>query len=189
MRTIYLTHISRVSTQDLLSLLEIRNTPVVRNSMLTSHVISPDEHLSWSRSISTQSPTYIMYSDSSLIVGFLSSSENLSTSQSVDWAFYLKPSIRGALPVAIEFYYLNYLFKNPHLHSVNCQVLSHNHTVMSLHRKFGFIETHKTSTYDNQILHHFELQRDVWQTISKSLTSRYSSLLQRYCFLHDIKPD
>ena len=125
-----------------LSILAIRNQPAVRLNMYTSHLISEDEHARWVDRLAADTSVQffaVMFRDE--IIGGASLYAISAQNQRADWAYYLDETAQGkGFGAALEFRFLDYVFQHTDTLKLNCEVLGFNEAVISLHKKFGFVE-------------------------------------------------
>lgn len=130
------------STEQQLEILTIRNHDAVRKSMYTEHEIGVNEHLSWINRLKgdPKSQVFVVLKEGVTPVGTVSVNQIDRLHKKADWAFYLHPSEQGGLGSVLEFAVLDYVFDRLDLQKLNCEVLETNPVVVSLHKKFGFVE-------------------------------------------------
>ncbi len=118
----------------------LRNQDDVRKYMYTSHEISEQEHKSWIASLSgnvKQRVFVVIFNDEP--AGVVSLSAINITQKTADWAFYLDSGLQGkGLGSLVEFWMLDYAFKEAGLEKLNCEVLEVNQPVIKMHQRFGF---------------------------------------------------
>lgn len=120
-----------------------RNHPDIRKNMYNDQIITTEEHQAWLNNLKSTSTTrvFIAYKDT-LPIGIVSINNINTVHKTAEWAFYLNPeylSTKG-LGTLMEYHFLNYVFDDYDIVKLNCQVLEINPSVISLHKKFGFIE-------------------------------------------------
>jgi UDP-4-amino-4,6-dideoxy-N-acetyl-beta-L-altrosamine N-acetyltransferase len=132
--------ILELSPAEQLRILAIRNQPEVRRNMYTSHEISEAEHQAWLQKLARDDSTrFFAVSYNQEIVGGVSLNAISAANARADWAYYLDASLQGkGLGSALEYVFLNRVFGEFGLLKLNCEVLSFNEKVISLHQKFGF---------------------------------------------------
>lgn len=124
------------------AILSIRNEPDVRRNMYTSHQIQPSEHEAWLQSLveSAKSKFYAVLREGAVIGGVGISAIDRAHSRA-DWAYYLSTKTRGrGIGSALEFKFLDHVFKIEGINKLNCEVIEWNAAVVKLHKKFGFVE-------------------------------------------------
>lgn len=130
----------RPMTEEYLDLvLEWRNKPEIRNNMYTTHIITRDEHYSWFEKIKQDiSKRYLICTYLDQPVGVVNFIDINPVHKTAMWAFYSGNTSKRGVGSWMEFLALNYAFEELLLEKLNCEVLSFNYPVVSLHRKFGF---------------------------------------------------
>jgi UDP-4-amino-4,6-dideoxy-N-acetyl-beta-L-altrosamine N-acetyltransferase len=126
--------------QELLSILQIRNEEKIRNNMFNNDLIEVDDHLNWFNKIKdSQQNFFYIIEYSNKIIGGLSLINIHKEKNSAEWAFYISQNINlVGLGALIEYKAIDYFFQNFDLFCLNCYVMKHNHSVIKLHKKFGF---------------------------------------------------
>lgn len=119
-----------------------RNLERVRRNMYTDHLISDDEHRAWFESVRDRPDTRLLiYEEESIPIGFVSFTGINIRDQRATWAFYIgAESVRRGAGSRMEFLALDYAFDSLALRKLTCEVLAFNHSVVKMHRKFGFVE-------------------------------------------------
>lgn len=142
MRTFTLKNICNCSTEQQGVVLEIRNEYNIRKEMYTDRLISNDEHYSYIENLRNDKSrvTFVVLSDNTDPVGVLSISQIDRTHLKCDWAFYLTSNTRGGVGSAMELFLIDFVFDRLGMKKLNCEVIETNTAVVSLHKKFGFIE-------------------------------------------------
>lgn len=134
--------ITELNWTEQLRLLELRNQENVRNNMYTNHIITEDEHIGWIARLKGADHTkfFAVFLDGK-IIGGISLTAISRPNKRADWAFYLDENLQGrGLGSALEFKFLDYVFLDNDFEKLNCEVLDFNKAVVSLHKKFGFVE-------------------------------------------------
>jgi len=141
MTIIYLRKISSCTDIQKSNLLKIRNDVDIRNNMFTDHIITKSEHLEWLECCEND-PTKIIYLVlvDDLVRGMVALTGFDQRHLKSDWAFYFDKSFRGPIAAAVEYHFLNFVFKNKKIKKLNCQVIQTNNIARRLHAKFGFSE-------------------------------------------------
>jgi UDP-4-amino-4,6-dideoxy-N-acetyl-beta-L-altrosamine N-acetyltransferase len=124
-------------------LLEWRNDPSVAQYMYTTEPISREVHDEWfSRQLTLDDRKGWVITMDGLGVGAAFVSQIDRENSRASWAFYLADaSTRGrGVGTAVEYLVLEYVFGDLGLHKLCCEVLSFNQAVVTMHKKFGFVE-------------------------------------------------
>jgi UDP-4-amino-4,6-dideoxy-N-acetyl-beta-L-altrosamine N-acetyltransferase len=123
--------------------MEWRNNPDVARYMYQSDPIARDVHDAWfTRLLSAQDRQGWAIVMDGKPVGAAFVTEIDTHSRHASWAFYLAdPDTRGrGVGSAVEYLVLEHAFTGLGLHKLCCQVLSFNQAVVSMHKKFGFVQ-------------------------------------------------
>ena len=135
---IKLTRFKKFSQDIALSILEIRNDDNVRKNMINDHLIKPDDHISWLKNniINVKNIFYIVYikNEISGLIRFIINDEK------AEWSYYLNKNCKNIYGAFVEYIAIEKIFDMKGVHELECQVLSFNNKVLSLHQKFGFIQ-------------------------------------------------
>lgn len=139
----------REATEADLSLIRVwRNHPQVRAASLTTHEISPEEHLAWWRGVSADPSRQILvftYQDQP--AGVVTIADLDRHSREATWGYYLDYAglqDRGELLPAwmtLEREAIGYAFDELGLARLGGETLAWNTPVLDLHRRYGFRET------------------------------------------------
>jgi len=130
--------IRHLEDKDLNIILEWRNHPSIRKSMLSQHVITMSEHLDWYKSISSNKNFIPMiYEEENLSVGYVSFSLICNT-HSADWGFYSSPFSPKGTGIRMGVAALDFAFKELNLEEIYGQTLISNKISQNFHSKLGF---------------------------------------------------
>ncbi len=141
MTKILLREIIKCNDEQKRAILEIRNKKSVRQFMYTDHEISPKEHAEWVENLKSdnQQIVFVVFVDK-LVCGSVSVNAIDRIHLKSNWSLYLDEKIRGGVVAAIEFSFINFVFRKLGLEKLNCEVIQTNENVVKLHKKFGFLE-------------------------------------------------
>lgn len=133
---------AKLSPEESLEILSVRNEPEVRRNMYAQQVIDVAEHRRWMADISARRDVkWFAVTIGGPIIGGVGLTAIAPTHRRSDWAFYLSTNAQGSgLGSALEFKFLCWAFGAFGLNKLNCEVLAFNEPVIALHRKFGFVE-------------------------------------------------
>lgn len=124
---------------DLETILEWRNAPSVRKNMYTQDIISIEQHRAWWSDVSLRDDKrYYICEEFGVAVGVVAFTDINFKSCNASWAFYADPNARKGTGSSMELLALDHAFLDMKLHKLYCEVLSFNHGVISMHKKFGF---------------------------------------------------
>lgn len=125
-----------------LHILSIRNQTAIRHNMYTSHEISESEHFRWiERLMHDASTHFFAVLLDNKIIGGVSLNAISKANQRADWAYYIDVESQGhGIGSALEFKFLDYVFGKLGIFKLNCEVFTFNERVISLHKRFGFVE-------------------------------------------------
>jgi len=91
----------------------------------------------------------------------------------ISWGYWIGEQSFLGLGALIPPCFYNFIFETTRIKSIRAEVLSHNHKVLSMHKKMGYreIETTKTSTHnkDSILEHILVLDKKDWMSDSGSL--------------------
>ena len=141
--SIKLTRFKNFSENIALSILEIRNQDHIRKNMINDQIIKLDDHINWLKNniIDKKNIFYLIYIKSQVsgLVRFIINKNK------AEWSFYLAKNCRNIYGAYIEYLAIDKIFKIKKIDTLECQVLSCNPKILSLHKKFGFtiIKTEK----------------------------------------------
>jgi hypothetical protein len=159
--SIKLTRFKKFSKDIALTILEIRNQDHIRKNMINDQVIKFDGHVNWLKDniINKKNIFYLIYIKNKVsgLVRF-TIKEN-----KAEWSFYLDKNCKNIYGAYIEYLAIEKAFGIKKIDTLECQVLSYNFRILSLHKKFGFNITRveKNILYrENKYLDVFFLMND-----------------------------
>ena len=133
---IKLTRFKNLSEDIASTILEIRNQDHIRKNMINDQIIKFDDHINWLKNNITdkQNIFYLIYIKSKIagLVRFIINKNK------AEWSFYLEKNCRNIYGAFIEYLAIEKIFKLKRIDILECQVLSENLRILSLHKKFGF---------------------------------------------------
>lgn len=131
-----------LAESDLLTMLEWRNAPSVRENMYTKHEISEAEHRNWfARQKNDEHSRWYIYEDEmSKPQGVVYFTQYQLEQRNSFWGFYAGQNAKPGLGACMELDALDHAFTSLGLHKLNCEVIATNNKVVNLHKKFGFKE-------------------------------------------------
>jgi hypothetical protein len=107
--------------------------------MINDQIIKFDDHISWLKSsiVEKKNIFYLIYIKSKVsgLVRFVINKNK------AEWSFYLDKNCKNVYGAYIEYLAIEKIFMNKKIDTLECQVLSFNSRILSLHEKFGFIIT------------------------------------------------
>jgi UDP-4-amino-4,6-dideoxy-N-acetyl-beta-L-altrosamine N-acetyltransferase len=123
--------------------LDWRNDPSVAQYMYTTEPISRETHDAWfTRQLEMKDRRGWVITMDGKGVGSAFLSDIDLQNRRATWAFYLADSATRGRGVgsAVEYLILEEAFGRLGLHKLCCEVLSFNQAVVTMHKKFGFVE-------------------------------------------------
>jgi UDP-4-amino-4,6-dideoxy-N-acetyl-beta-L-altrosamine N-acetyltransferase len=143
-----------------LSILEIRNQDHIRKNMINDQIIKFDDHINWLKNsiIEKKNIFYLIYIKNKVsgLVRFIIHKNK------AEWSFYLDKNCKNVYGAYIEYLAIEKIFKNKKIDTLECQVLSFNSRILSLHEKFGFMITR----VEKNILHRNNTNIDIFFLIN-----------------------
>jgi UDP-4-amino-4,6-dideoxy-N-acetyl-beta-L-altrosamine N-acetyltransferase len=120
-----------------------RNMPEVAKYMYTDHQITEEEHNLWFDAVQKGSGRkywIIVYEKEE--VGLVNLYDIDPLNRRCFWAFYIaSKNVRGkGVGSIVEYHILKHVFEDLDYNKLCCEVLSSNHTVVDMHKNFGFQE-------------------------------------------------
>ena len=133
---IKLTRFKIFSKKIALSILEIRNDNNIRKNMINDHLIKLEDHINWLKNniIDEKNIFYIVYIKNKIsgLIRFIINEDK------AEWSFYLNKNSKNIYGAFVEYVAIEKIFELKKINQLECQVLSFNNRVLSLHQKFGF---------------------------------------------------
>lgn len=130
----------KISEDDLLSILEWRNAPEVREHMYSKHIISEAEHRSWYErmKLDPQSIWYMHEDENGKPDGVVYFTDYSKNNKNSFWGFYASPNAPKGTGSKLGMEALDEAFNFLNLHKLNAEVLASNLPSLGLHKKLGF---------------------------------------------------
>lgn len=147
-----------------------RNHPSISKQMINTNLVQEQEHNDWLDKILTSDSEYLLVAkDVGEPIGIIRLSID-NQIRSGEWAFYAKPESKKGTGAILEFLALDFAFLKIGLTHLNCKVLNTNIEVISLHKKFGFLNNGSSNISDGRILQHFVTTSDSWNHKREALS-------------------
>jgi UDP-4-amino-4,6-dideoxy-N-acetyl-beta-L-altrosamine N-acetyltransferase len=129
-----------MTAADLDGVLALRNHAEIRRYMLTQHVISMEEHVSWFEHASQNSGIdLLIFEIDGVCRGFVQLKE-IDYPGVVTWGFYVHPNAPKGAGRKLGLAALDYAFKKNRLHKVCGQALNWNRPSIQFHKSLGFTQ-------------------------------------------------
>ncbi len=131
-----------LTESDLLTMLEWRNAPAVRENMYTKHEISEAEHRNWfARQQDDEHSRWYIYEDKwNKPEGVVYFTQYEPERQNSFWGFYASPNAKAGTGSCILLEALDHAFFKLGLHKLNSEALVKNAKSIGIHKKMGFQE-------------------------------------------------
>jgi UDP-4-amino-4,6-dideoxy-N-acetyl-beta-L-altrosamine N-acetyltransferase len=120
-----------------------RNMPEVAKYMYTDHQITEEEHNRWfDAALKDSNRKYWIIVYEKEEVGLVNLYDIDPLNRRCFWAFYIaSKNVRGkGVGSIVEYHILKHVFEDLDYNKLCCEVLSSNHTVVDMHKNFGFQE-------------------------------------------------
>lgn len=129
----------KMEESDLPIVLNWRNDERVRVNMYTDHVISPEEHAAWWARESDNSASRLLIAEiEGSAIGVVIFTKYTGKAGIATWAFYAGENAPKGAGSQMETAALDYAFGVLQVRKLECEVLSFNKSVISLHLRHGF---------------------------------------------------
>ena len=176
-------NISKVSNENILQLLKIRNQKNIRIKMFNKKFITKQDHYFWLNNIKkNQKEDFFIIYYKNVICGGLGIKNLNKRLKDCDWAFYVSDKFNfPGLGASIEFKSINFIFYKYKLSRIYCYVLKNNKNVINLHKKFFFskvliveskFKNYNTNISKNNVIK-FCLDFKKWKIKSKKLITKF----------------
>jgi UDP-2,4-diacetamido-2,4,6-trideoxy-beta-L-altropyranose hydrolase/UDP-4-amino-4,6-dideoxy-N-acetyl-beta-L-altrosamine N-acetyltransferase len=137
--------IREMTHDDLLMVLEWRNSSKVKSYMNTQHKISFEEHCIWfDRVIKDNSRAVLIYESLNQPMGFVQFS-NLESKEGAIWGFYMAPNASKGSGSEMGKAALKYAFTRLGTTKIFGRVMIDNYASINFHKKLGFESTAKSA--------------------------------------------
>ena len=144
-----------LTVEDLELVRKWRNSDFVSQYMYTKSYINELEQITWfSKIIKSKDSYYWLIKFGNLKVGVVNITSINLENNSCNWAYYIGELDYVGMGVGVktEFQLIEKVFFDLNLNILNCEVISENLEVLSLHKKFGFKEiSHLKSSFKKDI--------------------------------------
>lgn len=153
--------------EDLGLVLEWRNSERIRNSMISNHIISWEEHLSWFKNLK-ESDTYLIFEYMGQPAGMVNFTEINIPQGTGWWGFYVgKAGLPRGTGLLMGYLGLTYVFENLKSNMVLSKVLAANQVSLAYHKRLGFSEDVMEKQYifrdgENQEIVYFSYEFEKW---------------------------
>ena len=118
-----------------------RNLPEIAQYMYSDHEIGEDEHNRWfDRAMANSTRRYWIVEIDAKPVGLVNIYDIDLSNSRAKWGMYVvdpRAQLHGA-GAHVEFMVLEYVFREPNLHKLACEVLETNPRTLAMHKRFGF---------------------------------------------------
>jgi UDP-4-amino-4,6-dideoxy-N-acetyl-beta-L-altrosamine N-acetyltransferase len=136
--SIKLTRFNKFSDDIALLILEIRNQDHIRKNMINDKIIKINDHINWLKNnIADKKNIFYLIYIKKKIAGLI---RFIIKDKDADWSFYLDKNCKNIYGAYVEYLAIEKIFRLKKIDKLRCQVLSNNIRIVSLHKKFGFIE-------------------------------------------------
>lgn len=127
--------------QDLDRILLWRNSERIRQSMLSDHLISRDEHRDWFKNINWNRNIYLIFEFKHNPAGMVYFNNIDRNNKNCWWGFYLgKSNLPRGTGLLMAYLGLQYVFIEVGLKKICSEALSSNPISIYFHKKLGFAE-------------------------------------------------
>jgi len=156
-----------ISEEDAQLTLDWRTKPRVAEMMLTQVTGDLEAQREWIVA-SFKKPNYYhwIFQNDGRDAGFLSITNIDNRKQTASWGFYVGEDEEIGIGATIPAYVYNFMFDNPHffLSQIVSQVLEINHSVIRMHRLYGYQETPENDFLrpDGQLVRTMVLTKESW---------------------------
>ncbi|WP_061212748.1 UDP-4-amino-4,6-dideoxy-N-acetyl-beta-L-altrosamine N-acetyltransferase [Syntrophomonas wolfei] len=134
-------HLRILQTEDLDMVLKWRNSNRVRLNMLSTHVITEEEHRSWFFNLDHNTCRYLVFEYRQRPVGLVNFTEIDQNDNRCSWGFYLGESdVPPGTGLLMGYLSMEYVFSVLNIRKLCSQVLSNNKKSINYHHKLGFKE-------------------------------------------------
>jgi UDP-4-amino-4,6-dideoxy-N-acetyl-beta-L-altrosamine N-acetyltransferase len=135
-------YVRPIEQQDLLVVLEWRNSGRIRQWMYTDHLITWEEHLQWfARLQATSDKETLVYIRENKPVGIVNFTQIVQEHRRCSWGFYLGPE---GLPSGTGYIMgklaLQHAFTHYPIDKISAEVFDNNEASIGFHLKLGFVQ-------------------------------------------------
>jgi len=139
-----------VMRDDLPLVLGWRNHPSVRHAMLSSEIISYDEHLRWfEQTLASESSIHLIFEHDAEPQGVVYIHDWSGDSKIGKWGFYKRPYAKRGMGRIMCREALDYFFCELGAQEIKAEVLINNNRSLDLHLDLGFIPNEKVRQFLN----------------------------------------
>ena len=160
--------IRQIKEEDLKSVLEWRNNPVVRESSLSSHEITWSEHLLWWKTIEADDNEHRLIVELNAKMVAVSSFSVVSVSKA-EWSYYLVDFNEPIASKVLFYLSMGYAFETLGLKNVNARVLPENKRSANYLKKYGFQLSPDNIPKSVSDCLFYEFSRSAWLEVKKKV--------------------
>lgn len=176
----------KLEQADSKTLFEWRSHPIIWKNFTDRKPPTEANHLKWIEdNISNKTKIVFIAKTDRTPVGVVKFYDFCTIKKSASWSFYLDPSLKGrGIGALIEFQALDEYFYALSQKTLRCVVFSENHTVINLHKRFGFKSdndgTLASFPLDKNVkVVHLKLTSQRWMNIRPKVKERLSKAVRR----------
>lgn len=184
----YLIRLRAVEREDLAQIVGWRNSPLVYKTLFEQDPISLTQQDRWFDRLTQVDDrrVFIIETREERPLGVIQLFDIDWRNRNADWGFYIgevEYRMRGHAAEA-EYLLLRYAFEHLNLHRVYCQTFAFNTKVLSMHRKFGFVDEgclrqhiYRNGKYEDVVI--TGLVKSEFQAVQGQMESFFRQLSER----------
>lgn len=160
-----------LSTDESITILELRNRDYIRQNMQNSDVIKRDNHLMWVKSLKNDtSKEYFALLLDEKIVGSCSWVED--EQDIITWGIYFSQTTIPLVPSLSAYLFIEYLFGVKNNDSIKAYIRKENISAYKFNQNLGFVLNN-----EDTIFYYLSLSKEQWL---KQSTHRFITSLKKY---------
>lgn len=153
---------TKLSNEDSKRILDIRNLDYIKEQMLSTKAIKPEEHCMFmSKLMINKTKKYFAVFYGTCIIGSLSIVQN--NKQHFTWGIYFIKNTNPLIIGCSAFVFIDYIFNILGLKNIQSIVKINNAQALLFNKNLGFTEYNK-----DEIYHYLKLDIDTWYDVKKS---------------------
>ena len=185
--------LKKLEQSDSKTLFEWRSHPIVWKNFTDKKPPTEGNHLKWiAENIENETKVVYIAKTDRTPVGVVKFYDFCTKKKTASWSFYLDPSLKGrGIGALIEFRALDEYFYALSQKTLRCVVFSENHTVINLHKRFGFVSdnygklVHIPLDKSVEVVH-LKLTSQRWMSARPEVKERLSKAVKKIYSINSI---
>jgi len=145
-----LVNYTKLSSNEHIELLEIRNFSYVRKNMKNEALIKLEDHLSWIKTLNNDNTkTYFAVFSDNILVGGINITDIDMEQKTSSWGLFVRANINPMVPSISTYLIIDKVFRTLDVNTLNLEVNKLNINAYKFDKNFGFIDNGEYDDEDN----------------------------------------